>query len=551
MSARKLLVAAVITGAALLTFTLVPQRGGTHQASPTRSGRAPADPAPSPRPTRRHSSAVARYGVFEQAFSWNSTSYTNPWEQVDLEMQLTAPSGRRYEVGGFYDAPNLWEARFAPSELGRWTWRAGISDGRRRASFGGAFRVVAGTNPGFVRPRAGNPFRWSFSNGSPYYPLGIGTCVYDVQNSGSPLNWWGFDGGFRPPGIHTPGTYVDTTTFVRAFSGGINLFRWSVDNCAFPLYQTIDPSGNVYGQQDGMWGDELVQSMRRFGIRVYMTFFNKPPFADNPSSAQIAAIERYVKYVVDRYGPYVDFWELMNESSASASWYAQIGAYLHRVDPYHHPVSTSNERPDLSVIDVSSPHWYESESEFDSDVDTWQRFSNWKRAGKPVIVGEQGNTGQNWDQTSGLRMRLRAWTTFFAEGTLIFWDASFAKDYRNAGAADLYMGPEERGYLRVLQRFTNNFDPHARITTIGVSDPSHARAYALRGPRQYAAYLHAYTNHSSATTGVAITIDVPSAGTATWSSPATGAVLGRARVHAGTQTIAVPSFVTDIALKVQ
>jgi hypothetical protein len=280
-------------------------------------------------------------------------------------------------------------------------------------------------------------------------------------------------------------------------------------------------------------------------------FGPKPPFAQGASSAQLDAVKRYVKYVVDRYGAYVDFWELMNEATASGAWYAQIGAYLRQVDPYRHPISTSYERPDLAVIDVNSPHWYETESEFASDTDTWHRVTAWKQPGKPVIVGEQGNTGQNWDPTSALRMRLRAWTAFFAEGTLVFWNASFAKDYRNGGAANLYIGPEERAYLGILQRFTSGFDARAAIATIGISDPGRVRGYALRGPTGYAAYLHAFTDHSAPTTGVSATINAPAPGMAVWISPATGAVIGRQRVHAGAQQLSVPSFTTDVALKVR
>jgi hypothetical protein len=199
------------------------------------------------------------------------------------------------------------------------------------------------------------------------------------------------------------------------------------------------------------------------------------------------------------------------------------------------------------VINISSPHWYENESEFDSDADTWRRMAAWERAGKPVIVGEQGNLGRSWYPTSAVRMRLRAWTAFFAQGTLIFWNASFAKD--DVGNA-IYLGPQERGYLRVLQRFTNGFDRRASVAPISTNDPSSVRAYALRGPRQYAAYLVNFTNHSSPTTSVRVSIDPRSSGQAEWISPSTGAVLARRKVRSGPQRLAVPAFTTDVALKI-
>ena len=152
------------------------------------------------------------------------------------------------------------------------------------------------------------------------------------------------------------------------------------------------------------------------------------------------------KFVVDRYGAYVDFWELVNEATVSDEWYRQIAQYVRQIDPYQHPISTSWEKPNIAAIDISSPHWYQTESEFASDVETWQKFQAWKAAHKPVIVGEQGNQVQNWDDRSALRMRLRSWAAFFAEGVFIFWNSSGAKDYKNPGAANIYLGPEERGY---------------------------------------------------------------------------------------------------------
>ena len=140
----------------------------------------------------------------------------------------------------------------------------------------------------------------------------------------------------------THGT-VDVGTYLGAYqAAGVNLFRWSVDNCAFNLYQRIAPQGNVYMEREGNWGDRLVRELRSHGFRVYMSIFGfNPPFATDASPEQINAVERYVKYVVDRYGAYVDFWELMNEAQVSTAWYTQIATYLRSVDPYHHPIATS------------------------------------------------------------------------------------------------------------------------------------------------------------------------------------------------------------------
>ncbi len=500
---------------------------------------------------------VGRFGIYELEFPWSSTSYSNPWEQVRVSVIFTAPSGKATAIGGFYYSPNTWHARFSPDETGNWNWSAQISDGAQSRDFSGSFTVSDSDWPGFVRSNPENKRRWVFDNGAPYYPIGIGDCILGV-NGGSPLDNFGFDGEIRNSS-YPEGWRTDIETYLTAYGGaGFNLFRWSVDSCAFGLYKTIDPSGNVYLQPEGLYGDQLVQSLRQHGLRTYMVIFGFfPPFPDGSNNAaQMDAIKRYVKYVVDRYGAYVDFWELMNESpnppiTIADDWYIQVATYLREVDPYKHPISTSWQRPDLSVIDIISPHWYAKENEFESDLAMREQIeANKGHAKKPIIFGEQGNSEQNWDEGSALRMRLRSWTAFFNEAVLIFWNTSCCKDSQGGVASNIYLGPQERSYIKVLQDFVSGLDRLIAPVQIEIPDISRVRGYALSAPTVFVAYLHAYTDHTNPTTGISITIDSPLAGTATWIDPATGAVLGTASVSSGRQTLTVPVFTTDVALKI-
>jgi hypothetical protein len=503
---------------------------------------------------------VPKYGVFEQSFSWPSSGYANPWEQVTLTMSLTAPSGQKTIIGGFFHSADLWKARFSPSELGQWAWSASIGDVSTSKSISGQFTVVASTETGFVRPNPYNKYRWIFDNGQSFSPVGIGDCISpSASHHGTfdlTLSSWGLDGDFRPPSP-PEGNLVGIDTYMSAYgSAGVNLFRWSVDNCSFNLYATIATTGNFYLVEEGKAGDLLVQKLRQYGLRNFMAIFSYPPFPINATPEQLAAVKRYVKYVVDRYGAYVDFWDLMNEVGPPTPnlpiddrWIVEIGAYLHSIDPYGHPVSTSWHRPDLGVIDITSPHWYESESEFSSDLVTRDKIWAWKAPGKPVVIGEQGNFFQNWDERSALRMRLRTWAAFFSEGTIVFWNTSFAKDYKSL-AANIYLGPIERGYLKALQDFTRGVDPRAAVDWPHVNRPDLVRPFGLSSPNSYAAYLHAFTNHSSVTSGITVTLTSPVAGTATWLDAATGNVLSVHSVTAGPTTLSVPAFITDIALKI-
>lgn len=496
---------------------------------------------------------VERYGIYELSVAHDDAPYANPWEDVKLSVQFTEPKGQATTVDGFYHGPNLWKVRFSPPYEGAWHWALQLTTPSESFTEAGTFITEPSQRPGFVRPHPTNPFRLVFENGSLFNAIGIGDCILDTDHSGSPLDNWGFDGEPRTSGQHEAGSTADMPTYLAAYGApgaGFNLFRWSVDNCAFKLWETISTQGNRYLIQEGLWGDQLVRALRENGFRIWMTIFGfEPAFlsaAGNPEQRE--AVERYIDYVVARYGTYVDIWELMNEAEVPPEWIAFAAEHLRTVDPYDHPITISWERPQLPQIEINAPHWYERESEFESDLRTSQKISLAKRWGKPVVFGEQGNSVQNWDARSALRMRLRSWTAFFEEGVLVFWNSSFAKDYF-AGAANLYIGPQEREYIRALQDFTA--DVNAQVERFTLTPSSHdVRAYGLRWPGQILGYFHHVSDHDKPV-HTTVTLDMPRDGAVLWIDPATAEVLANAPVAAGVQTLETPEFVVDLALRIR
>jgi hypothetical protein len=505
---------------------------------------------------RLSTARVSCYAVMEWTVLQSEAGIVNVWNDPAIQLSLTAPSGRVFTVGGFYYGRNLWKVRFAPPEEGIWRWALHWNHATNARSAAGSFEAGPAQDRGPVRLHPGNPFRFVCADGSLYPAIGIQDCLRDTDHSGSPIDEWGLDGGFRSGGQHDEkGSLTDIDRYLTAYSqAGFNLFRWSVDNCAFRLWDRIDAGGNVYLEREGYFGDVLAATLRKYGFRILLTIFNRPAFPkDTRNRARMEAVRRYAAYVVNRYGAYVDFWELMNEfpddsQGIDPDWYSQVAGYIRSIDPYHHLISTSWERPDLKVIDMNAPHWYQKESELESDRVTYDRVLRAKGAGKPVLFGEQGNQVQNWDARSALRMRLRSWTAFFAEGVLVFWNSSFAKDYRNDAAANLYLGPDERTYVAALQRFTTALGPDIRPAKLEVAPAERVRGYALQSGREWAAYLHAYTNHEMPTTGASIRVSIPASGKAQWYRPETGRALPPFEVRAGAQTLAVPPFLIDIAL---
>jgi hypothetical protein len=511
--------------------------------------------------------AIPAYDVYEITFAWSSGDYANVWGDVGLGLVFTSPNGESIEIGGFYYAADTWKARFSPDEIGGWTWSAILDDGMQMQTASGQFEVTQSDAPGRVMQNPNNPMRWIFENGAPYYPIGLNECLLDINENGTPLDDFGVDGELRPVGVHLPGSFTDAETYFALYgSGGFNLFRYSDGNCAYSIHERISPDGNIYLAQQSQWTDQLIQTARRHGFRIYFDMFGfRPPALNEPDNVEaMEAVKRAVEYVVNRYGAHVDFWELMNENqprrNAGDGWYRIVTEHLRAIDPYARPISTSWERPDLAVIDIVSPHWYASESEFESDlalVDEITRAAHGGRGNqnraqppKPIIFGEQGNAGVNWDERSAVRLRIRTWTAFFNEVALIFWNSSFAKDLREEGAANIYIGPEERTYARVIQDFASTFDPDAIIVTVGVANAP-IRAYGLSSPAMFSAYLHNFEDHQSPTSGAVISVSINFDGTATWIDPSTGDVLSEESISAGDLTLQVPDFITDVVLRIE
>ena len=189
-----------------------------------------------------------------------------------------------------------------------------------------------------------------------------------------------------------------------------------------------------------------------------------------------------------------------------------------------------------------------------------EQASEWKAAGKPVIVGEQGNTGMNWDPLSGQRVRIRAWTALFQEISLVFWNTSWSKAGMHGGrysagrVANIYLGPEERSYVRVLNDFSGRLDAGVRMVSVESSSPDSVRVYGLGSNVTAGVYLHHFNGHTSAVHRTKITIDFPHSEKPTkklfgeWIEPSTGRVLTRVRVLPGRQALDVPPFTVDLAL---
>jgi len=486
---------------------------------------------------------VPRYDILEITFRMPpAVAIANPLTDVDITVQLAGPDGATRTVGGFFYDQGGWKARFAPDTVGPWRYHYSARVNTASASGDGAFECIPSSKPGFLRINPKNPFTWVFDDGAPFWPMGIQDCVGDYNKNGTVLDTWSLDGGDRSgPWVASP---CDVDTYLGTYAqAGFNLFRFSQANCSYNLYDDLDH----YLLEPAMWTDQLLEKLQDHGYRIFYGFFGYAnAFAEDPKNAEaMAKVKRFLKYSVDRWGAYVDIWELLNEQTAADGWTTMMAEYVRSIDPYQHPVATSWEHPELKPIDINAPHWYELENWWDSDTVTAQNAKEWKKFGKPVVVGEQGNrAGAVWDYTSAMRMRIRSWTALFSGISFVFWNTSYAP---NGHHMNIYLGPEERQYIRALQSFASLLDPAMRPVDVTTSDQEQVRAYALASADRAAVYLR-NSRGGDLPEKASITLDVPHAGTGYWIDPRDGSMTTSLPVSAGRQTILLPKFERDCAL---
>ena len=548
----------------------------------------------------QNSNAIPLYDVFEITFT-HDNKYANPWLDVTVDVTLRGPSRTNVNVGGFhygsseppeirvrevdsggrkrqvveyrFEKQDLWKARFAPAELGRWTYSYVFTNAARREVAGkGWFDCVKGRvhNPGFVRRNPDNPFRWVFDDGTPYFPIGLQEGWGDWFGVGTALAGKSMEGPFRTdrtnlvkllPGplyVRGPTTSPQNAdVYARRHSrAGFNLYRFSQCNNTYRLDSDLDH----YLVQEGIMTDEILQHLRKYGFRVFYGLFGyRKVFNDQPDNAEgMAKVKRFVKYSVDRWGAYVDFWQFLNEQKATEDWYKIMIPYLKSIDPYRHPVTTSWERPELAGIDINAPHDYYGSTPRPGAV-TAQKAKAWKAHGKPVIVGEHGNHvnkdpakrpaghGGVWYPESAVRMRIRNWVAFFNEIAFIFWNTSYARD---GHFMNIWLGPQERQYIKAMQDFAYRLDKDVRMAPVTLSLPNEVRAWGLVSERRAAVYLHHFKEHGNPVRGVTVTLDVPASARGYWYSPEDASMLGSFDAPAGEGTFAVPPFAIDLALLV-
>ena len=317
-------------------------------------------------------SPVARYAKHEISFQL-SRQYTNPFDSklISVEALFVEPSGRQVRVPGFYfqeyPEPNVrndstykgnagqacWKVRYAPREVGTHLGKLIATDPGGQAEIQlPPLNVTPSDNPGFIRCTTGTEARTVFDSGRMFMP--IGECLW------MPRTLEQFEKEFA--------LYVQNgMNYFRFFTSRDSMFHF--ENSSRPagqydlfILKQLDYLFDEIGRR-GLYVMPCLEMFADFRVTQPYPYWAENPYNSknggpcksvsdffvNPEAKRL--YKNRLRYFIARYGysPNLFCLQLFAEANyienydmvAVRQWHQEMAAYLHSLDPYGHPVSTS------------------------------------------------------------------------------------------------------------------------------------------------------------------------------------------------------------------
>lgn len=533
-----------------------------------------------------NATSIPRYDIYELTMTHVGT-YTYPDFDVIINTTFTMPSGTTFTVGGFFYDTNTWKSRFAPKEVGNYTWTLSFDNGSGTPyTTSGSFTCTSSSNSGFVAISPSNPRRFiTEGNGKPFYINGYNIGYTLLPFNPSPMKGT-TDSSFPQMSIPLADVF---STYRR---GGLNIYRynWQAQNTPNgPAYLSSQLSAGTgkcqFSVVAGKRIDELADAVHRSGMK-YMFTISTGPLIGNPqwnttNPGNATALTNYVKNFISRWGAYADIWEIGNELQGMPQDYLDVmTSAFHNNDPYNHPLTNSYQYANLNETGLTAANSHNYRAVTNVTLDQGWAYSAGTAVvsigqyygaifggvycpsmrelypSKPIYSGECGNTASygNYDPE---RYRIPLWTTSCLESGVIYWlriDTKFGYQV-SAGYTNMYIGTEERSMARILANQVSDIDTQVAalpLSSVVCSSTTSFRGYVMSSTQNMIGYFVHATDHYSVLSGMSVTLPIPADNMrGQWINPMTGDILQNFTVSSGTRTLSVPPFQADIGLRIR
>lgn len=350
--------------------------------------------------------SVAKWDTYEVQFQGPSTDETqdnpNPFLDYRLQVTFTSPSGREVDVPGFYDGDgqglgvgNVWTVRFAPDEVGPWTWSASFRQGTDIAV---DLSLSAGT-PVFFDGQTGSVDVTAIPPGAPGF-LGLGRLSYVGEHylrhgegkwflksgTDSPENLFGYSGfddvidqgglgiihDYAPHvGDWLPGQpefgAAGSPNGLKGLIGALNYLNSAGVNAVYMLPMNLGGDGQettpFIGYQKTpydkthydisrleQWATVLDHA-QRMGIVVQFVLAETEPQNESWLDEGAFGLERklFFRELIARFAHIGGLkWNLSEENDFNAVVLVAMADYIHQLDPYDHPLAVHTNADDFS-----------------------------------------------------------------------------------------------------------------------------------------------------------------------------------------------------------
>lgn len=363
--------------------------------------------------------AVVQYEKAEWAIELTA-DFNNPYlqEEVSLDMQLLAPSGKKLVLPCYYEsgksgAVSSWKARFAAREKGKYRYSFLLKQrgGQPMSSSEQSFSARPSRKDGILH--AGDNWVFRFDSGKPFRGIGENICWESRASDDSKY--------FSEMHQESKYNYEEMLPMLKANGG--NYFRTWICSWNLPIDWRSGFNNHRYTASTEYYNPSALAKMDRMvdlcdSLELYVMLTMGPGAyhtrdAGAASSAadffvNPAAREKYrnrLRYIVARWGysSAIGAWEFFNEvdnvqfgnkekpipAADIVQWHNEMSQYLKSVDPYQHLVTTSISHRDLEGmnslpdIDFNQRHMYRVTTQMPGTIIEYAR--NFK---KPYVIGE-------------------------------------------------------------------------------------------------------------------------------------------------------------------
>jgi hypothetical protein len=359
--------------------------------------------------------------------------FINPFDpdEIDIHALFTSPSGKKWEIPGFYNYSlgTLWKIRFSPNETGKWNYIVTVRDKNGEVkSEEKSFIAVKSLRKGPIQVAANKRYL-RYSDGSNFYGVGL------WYNDG----YAGFNSGLVKPeeldnlkslGVNFISSFI---TPLETIGSGLGRYDQNICGRLDELLKMCEDrdmllSLNVWFHSylsETVWGG--------FNVRWYTNPYQQVTSAKDFYRSELAwkYQENLYRYMIARwsYSRALAIWFIIDEingtdgwaygdSLAASAWGQKVHSYFKTYDPYNHPTTGTrsggiNEfwHQGYNTFDIAAREIYEAQgfqinktSTLDSAIvnpltSSYSNYSReiqklWKGFEKPAIIGETG-----WDHT--------------------------------------------------------------------------------------------------------------------------------------------------------